>query len=43
MAVIYISADQEGSEIQSVIVRKLSEKHKILKSNVEIGGRFQGS
>ena len=40
MAVIYISADQEGSEIQSMILRKLSENHKVLKSYVEIGSEW---
>lgn len=41
MAVIYISADQEGSEIQSMIIRKLSENHKVLISNVEIGSEWK--
>jgi len=41
MAVIYISADQEGSEIQSMIVNKLSENHKVLKSNIEIGSEWK--
>ncbi|MEL7615269.1 hypothetical protein DQ400_19535 [Vreelandella sulfidaeris] len=41
MAVIYISADQEGAEIQSMIVKMLSENHQILKSNVEIGSEWK--
>lgn len=43
MAVIYISTDQEGSEIQSMIVKMLSENHQILKYNVEVGSEWKKS
>lgn len=41
MAVIYISADQEGSEIEHMIMSMLSENHKVLSSNIEIGSEWK--
>jgi hypothetical protein len=41
MAVIYISADREGSEIEHMIVNMLSENHKVLNSHLEIGSEWK--
>jgi len=41
MAVIYISADREGSEIEYMIVNMLSENHKVLNSHFEIGSEWK--
>lgn len=40
MAAIYVSADQEGSELQNLIVRKLSERHVVLQSSIEVGSEW---
>jgi hypothetical protein len=41
MAVIYISADREGSEIEHMIVNMLSQNHKVLNSHLEIGSEWK--